>query len=407
VVAARVAGLLALQLAACGTQYADPIQETPGRNEDGCGAWLTESECLADTAHGCSFQPNDVGCKTSDPACTPGVCRSGDPFVRRRQGQELWLHDSPYRFVGTVSWGIGWGRICDVNTMPDQSAALVRVFDDLVELEINVLKVWAFQSYAGSSGSDYSSLERVVDAARRAGVRLIFVLENHYEAGCSTGPTRDDAWYGGGYALPYGDHALSLPDYARGLVTHFRDEPTILAWEILHEGGAGSFDALNGFSTTMASLLRENDPNHLIVLGLDNGNTAATDRSGTPSNYARLNGHPAIDALDAHDFFAHDTPLIESMAELAALASTLEKPIFAGATAVELENDDTSAAGYQRRATQIEAKLHAAFDAGYAGFLIYDYIPDWTDTSWSFDTRTEDPLAGPNGVVVRNAIPNP
>jgi hypothetical protein len=320
----------------------------------------------------------------------------------------LWLHDSPYRFLGTVSWGIAWGRFCTVGTMPDQDAALVRLFDDLVDLGINALKIWAFQSYAGSSGTDYSSLQRVVDAARRAGVRLIFVLENHHhEGGCTTGPVRDDAWYVGGHASPYGDHALSLPEYTRGLVTHFRDEPTILAWEILHEGSAASFDALQGFSTTMASLIRENDPNHLIVVGIDNGNSPATDRAGSPSNFERLHEHPAIDAIDAHDFFAHDEPLVQSMTEIASIASTLGKPAFAGATAVELENDDTSPAGFERRANQLEAKLHAAFDAGYVGFLIYDYIPDWSDATWSFDARAEEPLAGPNGVIPRNAIPNP
>jgi hypothetical protein len=93
------------------------------------------------------------------------------------------------------------------------------------------------------------------------------------------------------------------------------------------------------------------------------------------------------------------------MVELAAIASSLGKPIFAGATAVELV--DSSAASFAQRAARVEAKLHAAFDAGYVGFLVYDYIPDWQDVTWSFDTRTEDPLAGPNGVFVRNAIPSP
>ncbi len=46
---------------------------------------------------------------------------------------------------------------------------------------------------------------------------------------------------------------------------------------------------------------------------------------------------------------------------------------------------------------RVEAKLHAAFDAGYVGFLVYDYIPDWRDATWSFDTRPSDPLAGPKG----------
>jgi mannan endo-1,4-beta-mannosidase len=399
-----VVALLALALLACGREYVDPIERVPAPGADACGEWLTASECLADAAHGCSFQPNAVGCKTTDPKCTAGSCRSGDAFVRSRPAQGLWLLGRPYRFVGTVSWGIAWSSGCQVSTLPDQEAALVRVFDDLVELKVTALKIWAFQSYAGASGSDDASFERVVAAARRAGVRLIFVLENQY-ADCTSGPARNDAWYASGYASPYGDYALSLVDYARGLARHFRDEPTILAWEILHEGRAGDFDAMSAFTEAMSSAIRENDPNHLIILGTDNGDSPATDRSQSPSNYQRLNELPAVDMLDAHDFAAPGTPLTGPMMDLVAIASSLEKPIFAGATAVELV--DSSPASFRDRATQVEAKLHAAFDAGYVGFLVYDYIPDWQNVTWSFDTRPEDPLAGPNGVFVRNAIPNP
>lgn len=396
--------LLLPALSGCGTEYLDPIQAVPEPSGDACGDRLTESACLADPSHGCSFQPNSIGCKTADPGCSPGICRSGDPFVRRGQAQGLWLHGLPYRFVGTVSWGIAWGRDCSISTMPDQEAALVRLFDDLVDLKITVAKIWAMQSYAGPSGSDYASFERVVAAARRAGVRLIFVLENQYAQDCSSGPPRDDAWYGSGYASPYGDYALSLVDHARGLARHFRDEPTILAWEILHEGHTADFDAMNQFARAMSSVIRENDPNHLIVLGTDNGDSPATDRNGNSSNYARLHEHPAVDMLDAHDFHARD-PLPGAMAELASIADSLGKPIFAGASATTLAN--TTPASFRERADEVEAKLQAAFDAGYVGFLIYDYIPDWTDATWSFDARPEDPLAGPSGVLVRNAIANP
>lgn len=396
---------LTLTLGACSTQHLDPIQSLSTPPDEACSQWLTQSDCLADTAHGCSFQPNAHGCKTTDSDCAPGECLTGDPFVRRRAGQKLWLHERPFRFVGTVSWGIAWGRSCTLSTLPDQTTALARTFDDLVDLQLTVLKVWAFQSYAGASGRDYSSFDRLVAASRRAGVRLIFVLENQYATSCTTGPARDDAWYGGGYASPYGDYALSLPDYARGLAAHFRDEPTILAWEIMHEGGSSGFDAVNGFAAAMSAALRDTDPNHLVALGADNGNTSATDRSGSPSNYERLNDHPALDLLDAHDFFAPDVPLTSSMTELVPIADSLDLPAFAGATAVEL--DDTSSASFRTRAERVEAKLHAAFDAGYVGFLIYDYIPDWTEVTWSFDTRSVDPLAGADGVLVRNAITAP
>jgi hypothetical protein len=109
--------------------------------------------------------------------------------------------------------------------------------------------------------------------------------------------------------------------------------------------------------------------------------------------------------MDAHDFFAHDTPLPENLAEIEAIGSALGKPAFVGASAVEL--DDTTPASFQQRAEQVEAKLVAALGAGFVGFLVYDYIPDWENVTWSFDTRAEDPLAGPDGVLVRHAILSP
>ena len=392
--------LWALLLPACGTQYSDPIREELAPAQDPCSVWTTELDCRADTQHGCSFQPNDVGCSASDPNCAGGVCRGGDPFVRRI-GQTLWLRDSPYSFVGAVSWGIAWDPDgCQVSSLPDQTQALARTFDDLAAMRAAVLKIWAFQSFAGPTGTDYASFERIVTAARRAGVRLIFVLENHW-ADCSSGGQRDDAWYSSGYLAPYGSYALSYRDYVVGLVEHFRDEPTLLGWELMHEARAESFAPLDGFSAGMSALVRERDPNHLIALGLDNGGSPGTGSSGDGANYSRLHQHPAIDLADVHDFDFPEQALPPGYSEAAAITAALRKAIFAGATAVELS--DFSGPSFQARAEAMENKLAAAMDAGFVGFLLYDYFPDWDEPGWRFDGRAEEPLAGPGGVIARHA----
>jgi hypothetical protein len=322
----------------------------------------------------------------------------------RRFGDALLLHDAPYRFVGTVSWGLAWASDgCQVYSQADRDQAIARTFADLVGMRASVLKVWAFQSFAGESGTDYSSFERIVDAARRAGVRLILVLENHYPD-CTSGGARDDAWYRGGFESPYGDYALSYPDYVSGLVARFRDEPTILAWELMHEARGEDFEALDGFAARTSALIRSLDQNHLIALGTDAGDSAATSRAGIPSNYQRLHAHQAVDLMDVHDFFEEDTPLLSSFVELRAISQNLAKPIFAGATAVELEAETPAA--FERRAQRVEDKLEAAFGAGFAGFLVYDYYPDWPELGRQFDARLGEPLAGPDGVIARHAPSN-
>ena len=226
-----VAGVgLVLLAGACETHFADPVVGG-GTDENPCARWTTAQSCAADVEHGCSLQPNAVGC---DPAqCPPATCLDGDPFVRRA-GRTLWLRDRPYRFIGVNAWGIANSSDCHFSGFGSHDEALARAFDDLANMRVSVLRLWAFQSFAGEGGTDYSAFDRIVAYAKRSGVRLIFVLENMY-SDCSRGGQRNDDWFRSGYASPYGGYALSLPDYAAGLVQHFRDEPDVLAWELIHE----------------------------------------------------------------------------------------------------------------------------------------------------------------------------
>jgi mannan endo-1,4-beta-mannosidase len=389
-------------MAGCSTEYADPIRGSEGTSGgDPCVTWTDVASCRADSARGCSFQPNPVGCVSTDPTCGPGTCLSGDPFVRRT-GESLSLRGRPYTFVGALCWGLAWAEgSCTLGTLPNQEVAIQRTFDDLVRMRANALKIFAFQRFAGPSGRDYSSFDRIVTAARRAGVRLVFVLENHNPI-CSRGPERADAWYDRGYAAPYDGYTLSFTDYVQGLVDHFRDEPTILAWELMHEARASDFAALDRFAQATSALVRATDPNHLIALGLDNGEVLpGNSRFGNPSNYQRLNAHPALDLLDVHDFSGDPAPLTQDQLTIAQIARTLKKPVFAGASAVRLF--DGSNAALQGRARIFDDKIAGALGSGFAGFLIFDYFPDWVVPQWEFDARPEEPLAGPAGVIARNA----
>jgi hypothetical protein len=427
-------------LGACGTQYADPILGAAtiadsGRAQDalptaetgsaldaavsnrtdgnvvseadapmilsGCERWTTSADCLADTAHGCSFQPNAVGCHIDDSTCAPGTCLGSDPFVRRF-GATLQLHGAPFSFVGTVSWGISGdsSSSCRVTAYPTQDAALIRTFDDLADMRVSAFRVWAFQSYAGASGTDYSKFDKVVNSARQAGVRLIMVLENYW-GDCTLGGQRNDTWFASGYRSPYAGYPLSLVDYVSGLVKHFRDEPAILAWEVMHEAAGDDFATLDAFGQDMASVIRAQDPNHLIALGFNNGDSPATSNVGEPSNYQQIHDHDGIDLVDVHDLNSPDVALTAGLTRDAAIAVALGKPAFAGASAVSLAS--TSPGDFQARADAMTNKLTAAFSAGYAGFLIYDYVPGWQSAHWEFDGRAADPLAGPQGVLAQNA----
>lgn len=388
---ARVLGIAVLA-AACDTHFADPVVGA-APDENPCAQWTTAQSCASDVDHGCTFQPNRVGC---DPAeCPAATCRDGDPFVRRA-GRNLWLNDSPYRFIGVNAWGIAYSSDCRFGGFENQDQALARAFHDLASMRVSVLRFWAFQSFAGESGTDYAAFDRIVSSARRAGVRLIFVLENMH-ADCSRGGQRNDDWFRSGYASPYGGYALSLRDYATGLVQHFRDEPTVLAWELIHEASGSDFSAMDGFVSDMSNTIRTNDPNHLIIAGMNNGDSPATLADGPSSNYAALHAHPSVDMLDVHDFNTPGTPFTSLEFSNQAIGVALNKPTFVGAIGIILRDSSTEA--LLQRGNQIAAKLDAAFANGVAGALVYDYYPDWIGPGLSFDARSDDPLGGPNGVM--------
>ena len=402
------AALLACTLAGCSTQYADPVRAgggaggvggdaggDAGSGTDPCSHWGTETECVKDTANDCSVQPNEVGCLLDDASCVAWTCATGDPFVSR-SGPDLFLKGRPFRFVGANAWGVaGRNGNCQYSGFPSQQEALPQVFGALAEMRVQVLRVWAFQSFCGASGTDYSALDLVVRYARSAGVRLIFVLENMHDD-CSQGK-RDDSWFQAGYREPYGNYALSFPDYTRGVVTHLRDEPTVLAWEIMHEAGGNDPAAMLDFATKMTALVRSNDMNHLIILGTDNGSSPATQIDGSPAPFTTLQALDTVDLVDTHDFSAENSAMPAAEQASCAVAQSLNKPCFVGASAVRLI--DASAPSFPVRASQVSNKAQAALDAGFAGYLVYAFTPGWQTVGFDFDARANEPLAGPGGTL--------
>jgi mannan endo-1,4-beta-mannosidase len=218
---------------------------------------------------------------------------------------------------------------------------------------------------------------------------------------CTSGSQRDDTWFSTGYQSPYGSYALSYREYVAGLVEHFRDEPTIMGWELMHQASAGQFTVLDEFASDMATLVRAIDPNHLISLGAIDGNSSATSTSGETSNFQRLNGHTEIDMIDVHDFDAPNEIMPAHVQRARDIAHALAKPIFEGALGVKVV--DASPSALSTRAEQVRLKLQAAQNDGFVGLLVYDFLPGWSDEFYDFDARPEEPLAGAGGVIDRAA----
>ena len=333
------------------------------------------------------------------PEMRDGVDERGAFFISR-EGSKLMTHGHAFKFIGGNHYVLAGGPRAGQCAAPGpRDAAHHAAYVDSLMKEaaatgINMMRMWAFQNFAGPSGRDYSNFDTVVAAANRHHVRLIMTLENHWQD-CSfpAGPKQPD-WYRDGYKKPYGSYALSLPDYARGLVAHFKNEGIIAAWQLINEGECTDAPAFQGFAHDLARGIKSVDGHHLISVG-----TLACRQWGTdPTNYRILHDSPDIDLLEAHDYNDDHTPLPACIAADMKVAADLNKPFFLG----EVGISGTAYSAAQRSAL-FKQKMAAQAQHGAAGFLIWSFGAGGSNDGFAFSSK--DPVANLVHQTGKNLFP--
>jgi mannan endo-1,4-beta-mannosidase len=329
---------------------------------------------------------------------------SGD-FVEE-DGRGFTVGGEPFRFVGYNLYDAAASDryACRPSSRiaPEDLEEQFRWLHD--EAGVTVVRFWAYQTYT-DGGRDFSAVDRVVDAARATGIRLIPVLEDG-PGDCSTGEAGvplseadDGHWFSSGYREPYGSAELSYRDYARVVAEHYRDEPTILAWMLVNEAETSERDpqgrsVLVSFAGDVAGLVHSVDPHHLVTLGTQ-GNGAP---GGSGADFRDVYNQADLDFAEVHDWgrYGSDDEAMPGAAADGALpaadsgqctsrtapiacsfsiAADIEKPIVVGEVGITA----LDAAGRGRRAELLRAKARAAFAAGAAGYLVWHYSTQHTD----------------------------
>lgn len=378
--------VLALSVLGCGQQELDLLVQTQA--EDPCLAFQSEDSCRANVAQGCSFQPNVEGCLSTDPSCQPGLCRGGDPYVRRVE-RSFFLNGAPFRFAGVSGWGLLEATQCTSTKPEEREQWMQRAYDELVQSRTKVARVFAFQSSAGPAGTDFALFDASVRFARRAGIRLQFVLD-HAQGNCSVGGRRENSWYASGYQGLDGNYQRSYRDFTEALANRYQNEPTVLGYVLLQGLGGAEPATLTNFVNDMGKLLRVAAPRQLVSLDLtwEGGDTAA--------NYRALQELPVVDLLDVDDYQFQksleplDPVLLETLA-------SIDKPTVVGEGAFLL--DDATDAALVRRAEKARERLANYAQWGFSGALLWAYQPGWSAVSEEFDARPGDPLLQPGGVI--------
>ncbi len=256
-------------------------------------------------------------------------------FVVQYDGQ-LWLRDEPYRFVGTNFW---YGPILASEGQGGDRQRLQRELDNLHVLGLNNLRI-----LVGSDGQQgvttkveptlqkapgvyndtlLAGLDYLLCEMGKRGMKAVLYLNNSWEwsggygfylehAGLGKAPRPNEAGYEAymrhvaQFATSEKAHQLFY-DYVRFILSRqnrytsllYKDDPTIMAWQIGNEPRAFGDKEKPSFARWLAessALIRQLDSNHLISVGSEGIWGCEMDSA----LYVQICSDPNIDYLNAH-----------------------------------------------------------------------------------------------------------
>jgi mannan endo-1,4-beta-mannosidase len=324
---------------------------------------------------------------------------STESFVTR-SGSQLSLDGKPFRFTGINVYNAVNSNLC---WYPLASGPLLD--DSLTAMGpgVQVVRGWFFQNFATINGArDWTAFDHVLDLARAHGVRVMPTLTNQWAdcdgPGGGAGIYKNEAWYAGGYKSATTPGSL-VPywDWVAEIVTRYRDEPTILAWQLINEAevkpskdagcSANGGQTLRAFADDVSGLIKSLDPNHLVSLGTIGGGQCGT-QSG---EYKSVHDVPGIDLCEYHDFGSPSVAIPgdqwNGLQVRIDQCNELDKPMFIG----EVGINPADVGGFAGRAAALAAKLKARRLAGVDGELVWAWNA-FGSSPVTFDVGPGDPV---------------
>ncbi|MFC7545605.1 RICIN domain-containing protein [Plantactinospora sp. GCM10030261] len=314
-----------------------------------------------------------------------GPARASAPpagFVYR-EGRNLMLDGSPYRFVGFNSFGIT-GCATGTPWRQDQMDAYLAGLPPA-----SMTRTWAFAHFG------VERLEPLVARAEAHGQKLILSLAN---AGEDCGESlKDVAWYRDGYRGAY----LS---WVRTVVTRFKDSPAIGMWEIMNEPGHHSTvdnATMKAFLDGAAATIKAVDPVHLVTTG------SMAEYTPGSTDFELIHSGPHIDVGSLHEYDQDhgDQIISRHLAKTLTPLYRLGKPLIIGETGILAAVGCSTS--LQQRADMLRREFDGDFLSGVAGVLVWTYSPNpRNDSTCMYQVRAPD--LDPTIALVRDyAMPVP
>jgi mannan endo-1,4-beta-mannosidase len=329
-------------------------------------------------------------------AATPALAAGSSGWIVR-SGADLKLDGKPFRFSGSNNYYL----------MYKTRAMVDDVFADAVGAGFTVMRTWGFldrqengvyfQYWDGTrpaynDGADgLQRLDYVLASARAAGVRLVIPLTNNWSD--FGGMDQYVTWRGGqyhddfytdpvirGWFKDWISHVLNRVNSLTGVA--YKDDPTVMAWELGNEprcGGSGAYprsatcrpQTIVDWAAEVSAHIKAVDPRHLVGSG-DEG-WLCTDPASTDFAYNCSEGDavalaklPTMDLLSMHlypDGWNKDAAWgSEWIRKHSALAKQIGKPSILGEY------------GWKDKATRnpvYKQWTDAAISSGVDGFLYW------------------------------------
>ncbi|KAL6615747.1 hypothetical protein ACP70R_038017 [Stipagrostis hirtigluma subsp. patula] len=288
--------------------------------------------------------------------CVHGAEAAGDGFVRV-QGTRFVVNGDPFYANGFNAY---W--LMSFAADPARRSKVTSAMSQAAGKGLSVARTWAF-SDGGSNALQYQpghynentfrGLDFVLSEARKYGIKVILSLVNNYE---SLGGKKQYVQWAReqGQSIGSDDEFFTNPvvkgfykNHVKAVLTRvntitgvaYRDDPTIMAWELMNEPRCQSDlsgRSIQSWITEMAAHVKSIDGNHLLEAGLEGfygASSPASRRAVNPSGYQvgtdfiANNRAPGVDFATVHSYPDQWMPGADDASQLRFLGRWLDAHI--------------------------------------------------------------------------------
>lgn len=259
-----------------------------------------------------------------------------------REGKNLLLNGSAYKFVGFNAYGMT-GCYPRAWTQEELDAYFQSI------PPASMTRTWAFEKQK-------DNLDLVVTRAEANGQKIVMSLGNglhNCEELGDDGAGRGAEWFQSGYKGAY-------LEWVKTTVAKYKDSPAVGMWEISNEGGhPDNIDVsiMKPYYDDVAAVIKGIDANHLVSTG-----ALAEYTYGGTANYEAIHSSPNIDVISFHEY--DGTGISDHFGAVQTVSNDLNKPIMVGETGVNDCEPD--------RANILKAKFDGYLAGGASGVLLWN-----------------------------------